>query len=294
MKDFRSWGIKTREYKESGYKSVWYNLNTIRLGSGKLPPERSEFYDISLGNKCNVGCDFCYAKASKSGQNFSDVCSKVIKFFGAIRPSERPYQIAVGSGGEPTIHPEFCNFLETTYNLGIVPNYTTNGLTLYLNNELSDEILEYTEKYCGGVAVSANSFTEPIWRGAVEKLLKLDVYVNLHLIISDTDSVNRFMRIYREYKDRVHTIVLLPLMPGRSGEKMDSEAFEYILKKWPDIDNKSKVAFGAHFYDYLKEQNTIKTYLYEPESYSKNLILADDGIKITPSSFNTNTILWQM
>ena len=89
------------------------------------------------------------------------------------------------SSGEPTIHPEFCDFIETVYYLGVVPNYTTNGLTLYQDNELSKKILEYTEKYCGGVAVSANSFTEPIWRGATEKLLKLNVYTNLHIIISD-------------------------------------------------------------------------------------------------------------
>lgn len=300
MKDFRYWGVKHKEYPELDYKSIWYNLNTIRLGSKPskpLPPDKSEFYDISLGSRCNMagsGCHFCYASASKDGYNYSNVCSKARKFFGSLKAEDKPYQIAVGSGGEPTIHPEFCDFLETIYYLGIVPNYTTNGLTLYQDNELSEKILEYTERYCGGVAVSANSFTEPIWRKATEKLLKLDVYTNLHIIISDKSSVDRFIKIYGEYKSTIHTFVLLPLMQlGRSQESIDPEAFNYLVSLWDNFDMKDKIAFGAHFYDYLNNQDTIKVYKYPPESFSKNLILADDYVKITPSSFDTNTILWK-
>ncbi len=300
MKDFKYWGIKKREYPELNYRSIWYNLQTIRLGFGQsqpLPPEKSEFYDISLGNRCNMagsGCHFCYANASKSGHDFSNVCRKATSFFDSMEPEDKPFQVAIGSGGEPTIHPEFCNFLETIYYLGIVPNYTTNGLTIFADNELSEKILKYTEKYCGGVAVSANSFAEPIWRKATEKLLKLDVYTNLHIIISDKSSVDRLIKIYSEYKDKIHTFVLLPLMSiGRSTESMDQEAFEYLKESWSRFDDKSKIAFGAHFYKYLKNQDTIKVYSYPPESFSKNLILDDESVKITPSSFDTKTILWQ-
>ena len=297
MKDFRHWGIKIKSYPSLNYRSVWYNLQTIRLGfeqSLPLPPDKSEFYDISLGTKCNVGCEFCYANSSKNGKNFSNVCKKVLDFFEPYKPEDLPYQIAVGSSGEPTIHPEFCDFLETVYNLGIVPNYTTNGLTLYHDNELSEKILDYTEKYCGGVAVSANSFTEPIWRGAIKKLSSINVYTNIHIIISDLRSVDRFFKIYHEFVKKIHTFVLLPLMPiGKSNESMNSRAFEYLKSRWSEIDDKSKVAFGAHFYNYLKKQDTIKVFSYEPESFSKNLILGDDSIKITPSSFDTNTILWE-
>jgi hypothetical protein len=50
-----------------------------------------------------------------------------------------------------------------------------------------------------------------------------------------------------------------------------------------------KIAFGAHFYNSLLNQNKIKCYLYPPESLSKNLLL-DNTIKVTPSSFNLNPI----
>lgn len=299
MKDFSSWGIKVRNFPEYNYKAVWFNLKTIRLGSGQakpLPPDKSEFYDISLGTTCNLECKFCYAGAKKNGRNFSNVCGKAKMFFGSMNKNSLCTQIAIGSGGEPTIHPEFIEFIKTIYDLNIVPNYTTNGITIAEDNEYSKRLLEATEKYCGGVAVSANSFNESIekiWRKAVEKLSKIDVYINLHIIISDKASVDRFYDIYREYEEIIHTFVLLPIMPeGRSNQSCNKETFEYFVSRWDEIIDKSKVAFGANFYPYLKEQEEIKCYLYEPESFSKNLIL-DDEIIITPSSFNTKEILWE-
>lgn len=65
-----------------------------------------------------------------------------------------------------------------------------------------------------------------------------------------------------------------------------SSAFEYLLQQ--DLDW-GKIAFGAHFYNSLLNQNKIKCYLYPPESLSKNLLL-DSTIKVTPSSFNLNPI----
>lgn len=62
MKDFKHWGIKMRNYPEFNYKAIWFNLKTIRLGSGQakpLPPDKSEFYDVGLGTKCNLECEFC-------------------------------------------------------------------------------------------------------------------------------------------------------------------------------------------------------------------------------------------
>ena len=47
-----------------------------------------------------------------------------------IIKTSKPFQIAIGSTMEPTIHPDFCKFLETVYDTGVVPNATTNGLTL--------------------------------------------------------------------------------------------------------------------------------------------------------------------
>ena len=69
MKDFRDWGVKMRYLPENNYKALWFNLKTIRLGEGRateLPPNLSEFYDVSLGNKCQTGkCNFCLVPSTK-------------------------------------------------------------------------------------------------------------------------------------------------------------------------------------------------------------------------------------
>lgn len=300
MKDFSSWGIKVRKFPEYNYHAVWSNLKTIRLGKGSaspLPPNCSEFYDVSLGTKCNCVCPWCYVGASASGRYYKNVSKKIKAFFNSMDSNSKPFQIAIGSESEPTIHPEFLDFIKTVYDCGVVPNYTTNGITLAADNEYSKTLLEYTTKYCGGVAVSANTFNESInktWRKAIEKLSSIDVNINLHYIISDKESVNKFIEIYNAYKDKVLYFVLLPLMEsGRSKQSMTKEAFDYLIEQ--DIEW-SQVAFGAHFYEYLKAQNKIECWMFPPESFSKNLILEGKtndsiGVKITPSSFDLNPIM---
>lgn len=162
------------------------------------------------------------------------------------------------------------------------------------DTEFTKRLLEYTEKYCGGVAVSCNNFDDTIdkvWQKAVDKLSTIDININLHIIISDEKSVDRFIDIYNKNKDNVYYFVLLPLMPsGRSTDKYTEEAFIYLLERSKDIDM-SKVAFGAHFYDMLTKYNKeMPTYSYPPEHFSANLVL-DNPIRITPSSFDIETTL---
>lgn len=69
MKDFKDWGLKQRRFSECNYNALWGNLKTVRLGEGKataLPADECEFYDVSLGNKCQTGkCNFCLVPSTK-------------------------------------------------------------------------------------------------------------------------------------------------------------------------------------------------------------------------------------
>jgi len=295
MKDFSSWGVRIRKFPEYNYHAVWSNLRTLRLGQGQaleLPPDKSEFFDIGINNKCNFGCRECYTDAKSTGKNFTDISGKAKFFFGRMPENDRPFQAAIGSLGEPTEHQQLTEFLKTLYDLKIVPNYTTNGKLIAEDSDWSEKILEATRNYVGGVAVSANTWSKAvnkIWRIAFEKLFDYgETKINLHYIISDKKSVDNFVEIYNTYKDACYYFVLLPLMKsGRSTKQYTKEAFNYLLEK--DF-NPAKVAFGAHFYDLLKAQDKIKCWLYPPESFSKNLIL-DDIIKVTPSSFNLKPLI---
>lgn len=315
MKDWKSWGIKARVFKDNNYHAIWGNLKTIRLGKGvatELPPDKSEFYDVGINTMCNAECPFCYVSASHKGVNYPDICETWKKWMDTFMErdssttatlkampnckgiilTDKPFQIAIGSTGEPTIHPDFCKFLETVYNTNVVPNYTTNGITIAKDDELSKQILEATRKFVGGVAISfGNKSLRPYAEKAIDKLIaEGDTNINIHHIISDKESVDEFIRVWEKYGDNILYHVLLPLMPsGRSTEGIGEGVFEYLEEKIKEKDIKN-IAFGAHFIEYLKYSD-IKTYLYEPESFSKNIILTKDKVQITPSSFNLKPIL---
>lgn len=302
MKDFKHWGIRRRLFPENNYNAIWFNLKTIRLGEGKaseLPCDQSEFYDVGINTKCNAECPFCYVSASGQGVNYPNICETWRKWMdtfwekrdNVIWETNKPFQIAIGSTGEPTIHPEFCKFLETVYNNGVVPNYTTNGITLAQGGKLTEKLLEATSNYVGGVAVSfGNKALRKYAETAVVNLLQYgNTNVNIHHIIANKQSVEDFIKIWQDYGDKILYHVLLPLMPaGRSESGVEEGVWEY-LEEMIQKHQIKNVAFGAHFIKYLRNSK-IKTWLYDEESFSKNIILTPNKVQITPSSFNLNPI----
>lgn len=304
MKDFKNWGIKSRKFPENNYNAIWFNLKTVRLGEGQateLPPEYSEFYDIGINTKCNAECPFCYVSAGHGGVNYPNICETWKKWmdmyeeeaFKGITITNKPFQIAIGSTGEPTISPDFVEFLETVFSTHVVPNYTTNGIILskYGKSPTADAIMEATSNFVGGVAVSfGNLLIRDEAEKAVENLIKYgNTNVNIHHIISTKESVDNFVRAWKFYGDDILYHVLLPLMPsGRSTKGIEDGAFKY-LEEQIEKNSIKNVAFGAHFIEYLRDSK-IKTWLYEPEIFSKNVILTPNKVQITPSSFNLNPI----
>lgn len=309
MKDFKTFGVKKRVFPDCNYNAIWCNLKTVRLGEGvasELPCDQSEFYDVGINTKCNAECPFCYVSASGQGINYPNICETWKKWMetfwehynGLITYTNKPFQIAIGSTGEPTIHPEFCRFLKTVYNTGVVPNYTTNGIILASwnnplskNYELANEILDYTSKYVGGVAVSFGNKGIRDWaRDAINGLIaRGNTNINIHHIISNMESVDSFIEEWLRYGDSILYHVLLPLMPsGRSNSGVKEGVWEYLEEMIQKHEIKN-VAFGAHFIKNLRNSK-IKTWLYDEQSFSKNIILTPDKVQITPSSFDLNPI----
>lgn len=327
--------VKIRKFPDKNYHAIWNDLKTVRLGRGvakELDPDRAEFYDVSLGNICKTGkCPWCYVNANPNGKAYENICetwNKWMKTFPEdkiiegtnIIVTEKAFQIAIGSEGCPLENPDFCKFLKTVYESGVVPNYTTNGVILsYWDKPGSkyyskaNEVLSCTSLYCGGVAVSfGNKALRKYATNAIKGLLeKGRCKVNIHHIISDKQSVDEFFEIYNSYlidnpnycidttdvnkfDDRkkvslIHNHVLLPLMKhGRSDRGLEDGTWEYLESKLLEK-TYDDVSFGAHFIKYL-ENSEIKTWLYPAESLSKNIILEKDCVKITPSSFDLNPI----
>lgn len=200
------------------------------------------------------------------------------------------------STGEPTLHPDFCKFLETVYNSGVVPNYTTNGILLSnYEDPKCKELLEATAKYCGGVAVSfGNKKIRDKARKAIENIIAYgECKVMIHHLISDEASVNEFIQEAINYGDSIHYHVLLPLMKhGRSSEGMENDTFKYLAEEIKR-NNIKNVAFGANFTPAMKANpGLLPIWEYPQETYSKNVLLKEKGVvTITPSSFNLKPIL---
>jgi hypothetical protein len=104
----------------------------------------------------------------------------------------RPFQVALGGSGEATARPEFAEALQAFREIDIVPNYTTNGM------HLSDPILQATLKYRGRVAVSCHPHLERRWREAVKKLSLLTIKLNLHVVVSDRESIQQLAAIFQK------------------------------------------------------------------------------------------------
>jgi organic radical activating enzyme len=250
-------------------KKIWKsNYNGIVFNIGNK--NRNYFADDILVHNC-------YMDSKTDSIHYENVLNKIRNFFGQMTENQRPFQIAYG-GGEPTEHPEFLDILKLTYDLDITPNYTTNGSFIFSENK--DKIIEYTKKYCGGVAVSCHEHLNDIWTKAANLFIDNGIKTNFHIIISDKDSIDRFIGIYNEWKYKIDYFVLLPqINKGRSKDAIID--WEYLKSVLPE--NKEQIAFGANFYPYLKDYDDIGCDLYEPEIMSKFLDLKD--MRLYGSSF---------
>ena len=276
--------MKTRIFPECNYKAIHLNGKTLRLALDPNKPINDlhypEFFDVKVTSKCNGACPYCYQSSNSVDTDHTGIIDKFVDFFAKFDKNQMPFQIAFG-GGEPTSHPDFVELMKTCHNLGITPNYTTNGMWAYSPN--AQEILDATVKYCGGVAVSTHPHLNVFWRAAVDKYLNSDVHTNLHVIIGDRNSMDTFADIYKEFTGKVKYFVLLPLSAqGRSTKEFSD--WDYLKSK---IDGSPKdIAFGANFHPYLsKDRNRFKVSIYEPESMSAYLDL--ETMKVFKSSFST-------
>lgn len=273
--------VKSRILPECNYKSYYFNGKTIRVA---IDPTKDiteltypEFYDVKITDHCEGNCPYCYMDSTHEGKHVLDAVDKVKDYFGSMSENNKPFQVALG-GGEPTKHPQFIEILKTFYDLGITPNYTTNGMNV------NYDIVRAARTYCNGVAISCHEHLDLHWQHAATLYRWDNIKLNFHIIISDKYSIDRFVEIYNEWRDDVDYFVLLPY--GDQGRAKSKHIdWEYLVSRLPEEMN--QIAFGANFYGYLQATPSIKgVSLYEPESMSKFLDLSD--MKLYPSSFNLN------
>ena len=95
------------------------------LSSGVLP-------QIDLTNRCNLSCPVCFANTSISGRVCEPSYEQVVELLEQLRGLRPVPSTAVQfTGGEPTLHPDFCRIVAQANSMGFSHvQAATNGLKL--------------------------------------------------------------------------------------------------------------------------------------------------------------------
>lgn len=231
--------IRTREDKANQIESVFNtdNGNYIRITEGdpKFPDafmsSMPELIDIGIMGRCDRGCEYCYQDAKPDGTNMTLEDYKSIM----EQVHEDVYQVALGGAGNVNEHESFEEIIRTTReDFNIVPSYTTNG------DDLTDEQIAASKKYCGAVAVSKHEGDN--WETAVMRLLDAGVKTNIHFILSEdtiSDAVEMLSKPELWIPEGLNAVVFLLYKPfGRgAGDAVleSSEEFDIfceLVKNW--------------------------------------------------------------
>ena len=167
--------------------------------------------DVSITNRCDRGCNFCYRQSSALGE---DITLENYRIILQNANDCGVQQIALG-GGEPTLHPKFCDILKMTRVSGIVPNYSTNG------GQLTPDILYCSTKYCGAIALSVYDDLSK-YETIVKKITDYGIKLNLHLILRK-DRIEEYIKILRyppEWITRINAIIFLNYKPANGNDSL--------------------------------------------------------------------------
>jgi hypothetical protein len=278
--------MRFRKDITANYKAVFLdNGKTIRFKLDNNKPFGKlaipEIEDVAINDKCYANCSYCYTSATNKGSNFENILDKAKEVWGNQPLFNRPFQIAIGGAGESTIHPQWCDFVKYVHGLQIVPNYTTNGM------HLKEEILNCTEKYCGGVALSWHPHIEKVFHEAANKLKTVKTRLNFHIIVGDEQSLFDLQRLYDQYKDIVEYFVILPYQNVGRAKKIATENVWKQCFNWIGAVKENKFAFGALFYGFLQKNNVnLDMAIYEPEVFSGYRMLNDNYKTVYKSSYD--------
>lgn len=184
--------------------------NPFLLASPRMPPMLA----IELTNHCNLRCPYCVAKSERRDKGFMSQAT----FSRLLAQFETPgiYFVRVVGGGEPTLHPNFADFM---YELASVTSFltlTTNWL--HINDQILRAVIEAPVNM---IHISVDGMTKTEyekWRvgGNFEQLIhninrlrsakvaaKAKLLINIRVMLHPTQRADEYdmIKFWRDYGD---------------------------------------------------------------------------------------------
>lgn len=189
-------------------------IQETRPHKGRSP----ELVDMKISDYCPYECPFCYMGSTKSGRHADPfMVESLLESFS----SQQVFEVAFG-GGEPTLHPNFFEFLPMSRKLGIIPNFTTRNLGWLREWKKVLAVLEN----CGGFAYSIHcpgdvdrlvqalddaglslkhrSFTKPLEIGSTFR----SIQVNAQIVMGTMDKEGFLETLRRCFENRLQPVFL--------------------------------------------------------------------------------------
>jgi MoaA/NifB/PqqE/SkfB family radical SAM enzyme len=140
---------------------------------------------IEISNICNLQCDFCPEVERGNKIMSMDVFQELLS---QVKPLTE--EVTFHLMGEPTTHPQFSQFAEQAYAMGVPVNLTTNGTLLNMRNnaevllspafrQVNFSLQSYLSNFKGGHVLD---YLQPIFDWTRRALLERpDLYINYRL-----------------------------------------------------------------------------------------------------------------
>ena len=257
---------------------------TIEKTNFFLRKKGPNLLDVSITNRCNRNCDFCYRQSHINGEDISVDDYKLI-----IKQAKDcgVQQIAIG-GGEPTIHPEFVEILRITKENGIIPNYSTNG------DNLNDTILDYTQKYCGAIAISIYDNISN-YESIVLKLTEhYNIKVNLHFILRK-DKIEAYTSLLKNPPDwfnKLNSIIFLNYKPANGNQEIclknvNCDMLQLFFNSVKNF-NCCGIGFDTCSVSFICKYLNIDTSIFDFCEAGRKSAFINEKLDVSPCSFYTN------
>ncbi len=266
------------------YTFNYSNGESLFIGEDNYRKKGPLLLDVSITNRCLRGCSFCYKNSKPQGKDIS------LEDYALILREARDCgvtQIAIG-GGEPTLHPDFVNILRMTRDVGIIPNYSTNG------DYITNNIIDATEKYCGAMAISVYDDIN-FYKSLLETLNSKKIRVNLHYILTK-DKLDNYISLLSnppEWLRKINAIIFLNYKPTNGNydlilKNADQSKLKLFFKLILSV-RFCSIGFDSCTSSFIENYTNIDESLFDYCESARRSAYINENLDVLPCSFYQRT-----